>query len=586
MSIKLLFEIPGYQLKNFPLGKSISYKKNGEWKNFSTEEVIDFSTKVSLAFVATGLKKNEKVSIISPSCPEWNFIDIGMLQVGLINVPVYPTISEEEYKYIFNEAEIKMVFVSDENLFKKIKNIQHQIPSLKEIYTFERVSSAKHWTEFLELGHAGNINEIELIKTQIKDTDTATIIYTSGTTGIPKGVMHSHKSIVSNLIAALPLMPVKEKERAFSFLPLCHIFERLLTYLYMTAGLEIYYAENMDKIGENIREVKPHIFTSVPRLLEKVYDKITLKGNDLTGLKRQLFFWALNLGLKYEQNKKNGWWYEFQLLLANKIIFNKWREALGGNLVCIVTGGAALQQRLARVFTAARIVIMEGYGLTEAPATNVNRFNENERIIGTVGPLFGPIEEKLALDGEILIKGDFLMTGYYKNPILTSEVIDADGWFHTGDIGEFVEGKFLKITDRKKEIFKTSGGKYVAPLPIETKLKEILLIEQVMVIGENQKFTAAIISPSIFNLQRWCIKKGLKWTNIEEMIKTPQVKDKYIRELNRINTALGHVEQIKKFELVSDEWSPQTGELTPTMKLKRKVILTKYKNLVEKIYHT
>lgn len=580
-----LFEIPQHQLENFPQEDALCYKQNGEWKKVGSKEFVDTANQASLAFLSFGLNRQDKIAIISNNRPEWNFIDVGILQAGLINVPIYPNISEDDYKFIFNDAEIKIAFVSDKDLFQKIKNIQPFVSSLKEIYSFEKIEGVKHWTEFLSLGKKEDWKTIEQIKSEIKETDLATIIYTSGTTGTPKGVMHSHKSIISNIKGALPLLPVNENHRALSFLPLNHIFERLITYLFMSAGVSIYYAESMDKIGDNLKEIHPHIFTAVPRLLEKVYDKIVAKGTELKGIKKALFFWALNLGLKYELQKQNGWWYEFQLAIANKIIFKKWREALGGNIVCLVTGGAALQPRLARVFTAGKIPVMEGYGLTEAPATNVNRYNEDERRFGSVGPMIGnTIEEKIAEDGEILIKGDYVMLGYYKRKDLTDEAIDKEGYFHTGDIGQFAEGKYLKITDRKKEIFKTSGGKYIAPQAIENIFKQTPFIEQIIVIGENQKFASTLIVPAFPHLESWCKHKNIKWTTKAEMVQNPSVIDKFKREILTINKTLGNVEQLKKFELVADEWSPQTGELTPTMKLKRKIILQKYKNLIEKIY--
>ena len=479
-----------------------------------------------------------------------------------------------------------MVFVNDEDTFHKVMSIKNRVPSLKEVFTFEHVANGKHWKEVIALSTPEGIAQIKPIADKITYEDAVTIIYTSGTTGTPKGVMLSHRNILSNVLACIPCFPPGEELRSLSFLPLNHIFERMVTYLYLFRGTSIYYAESLETIGDNLKEVQPNMFTTVPRLLEKVYDKIMQKGNELTGLKKKLFFWAHGLAEKFEINKDQGAWYNFQLSLANKLIFSKWREGLGGELKCIVTGGAACQVRLIRIFTAARIPIMEGYGLTEtSPVISVNRYQEEGRMFGSVGPLIDDVEVKIAEDGEILSRGPNVMMGYYKRPDLTAEVITDGGWFHTGDIGMLIDNKFLKITDRKKELFKTSGGKYVAPLPIENKLKESPFIEQVMLVGSERKFVGALIVPSFPNLKDWCRKNGIdEMISPKEMIRQPRIIEMYKDLVESFNKYFNHVEQVKKFELLSEEWGVDTGEMTPKLSLKRKVIMEKYRDAVERIY--
>lgn len=586
MEVTRIFDLLDYQSQKFPKADALASKVKGQWVKHSIGDFIENANNLSLGLMSLGIKKEDKIANISNNRPEWNFVDMGMLQIGAVHVPIYPTISESDYKFILNDAEVKIVFVSDEDLFKKIQNIKKEVTAIQEIYTYNEVRGAKNWKEVIELGKKfADKTKLSDIKKNITPNDLATLIYTSGTTGNPKGVMLTHNNLASNFESCSKLPPIDHTCRCLSFLPLCHVYERMLTYMYMYKGVSIYYAESMESIGENLKEVNPHIFTTVPRLLEKVYDKIVGKGSELTGLKKKLFFWALDLGLKYELYGKNGWWYEFQLKLANKIIFSKWREALGGNVKAIVSGGAALQPRLARVFWSAKIPVLEGYGLTEtSPVVAVNTFNFDGAKFGTVGPLLDHVQVKIAEDGEILCKGPNIMKGYYKRPDLTKEVIDTEGWFHTGDIGIMDEAKFLKITDRKKEIFKTSGGKYVAPQPMENKFKESLLIEQVMVIGENKNFPAALVVPAFDALKNWCDKNHITYTSNNEIITHAAVKDKYKSEIENFNKLFGKTEQIKKFELINDEWSPNTGMLTPTMKLKRKIILEKYKELVDKIY--
>lgn len=578
-----LFDILKYQDQKYPRFDCLNYKYNGNWRNYSTAEVNEIVDQVSKAFIKVGIQKNDKVAIVSNNRPEWNFIDNGMLQIGAINVPVYPTISMGEYEYIFNDAEIKMVFVSDESLYKKIAAIQDKVPSLKKIYSFEKVDSCEHWESFLKEGEDVDIVEVRNRANEVKHDELATIIYTSGTTGNPKGVMLSHDNIISNIKSVLTILPLTKENKALSFLPLCHIFERVVTYTYFATGTACYYAESLETLTDDLKDVKPHFFSTVPRLLEKVYDKIVSKGMELTGLKKKLFFWALDLATnEYSEDYKPG----LKFKIADKLIFSKWREALGGNVIGIVTGAAALQERLARVFSAAGIAIREGYGQTESsPVITVNKFEPGSFKFGTVGMPIPGVEIKFADNGEILCKGPNVMMGYYKNPEETAKTVDADGWLHTGDVGVMVDGKFLKITDRVKALFKTSGGKYVAPQVIEEKLKECRFVEQIMVLGENEKFVSALIVPSFLNLTEWCTKNAVDHSSKEKMIKSPEVLALFKKEVEELNENFGKVEKVKKFELLADEWSVDTGELTPTMKVKRKVVLEKYKDLIAAIYN-
>ncbi|MFC5270585.1 AMP-dependent synthetase/ligase [Adhaeribacter terreus] len=585
MDFTRAFDILPYQLKKYPQPDCLAAKINGEWRKYSTQQVQEKANQVSLGLLKLGIKSGDKVAIVSMNRPEWVFVDYGIQQIGAIGVPMYPTITEEDYRYIFNDAEVKAVFVSDRTLYNKVIAATAEIEGIKEIYTFDDVPGAKCWTDLLKLGQGEDAAKLEPLKAAIKPDDLLTIIYTSGTTGNPKGVMLSHDNIVSNVKGAGPYVPVNENHRALSFLPLCHIYERMLLYLYMSFGVSIYFAEGMETIADNLKEVKPHVFTTVPRLLEKVYDKIVAKGLELEGVKRKLFFWALELGLKYDTRKDQGFFYNTQLALANKLIFNKWREALGGNVIAIVSGGAALQPRLARVFWSANIRVMEGYGLTEtSPVIAVNRHEPENNVIGTVGPPIDGVEVKIAEDGEILTRGRGVMKGYYNKPDLTAEVIDKDGWFHTGDIGHMEEGKYLKITDRKKEMFKTSGGKYVAPQQIENKLKESLVIEQAMVVGEGQKFPSALIVPSYAGLQDWCKIHQIPYTTDAEMIRKPEVIDKFKKEIAGFNEGFAQYEQIKKFELILNPWTIESGELTPSLKVKRKVISKNYEAQINGMY--
>jgi long-chain acyl-CoA synthetase len=588
-----LFECLDYQLNDHPLPDMFAAKEGGAWKKYSTTDVNDLVNQLASGLLHLGIsandmsvEKRDKVAIISKNRPEWLMIDLAVQKIGGVLVPVYPTINVNELQFILNDAQAKMIFVNDEELYLKVKSIKDFIPSLQYIFTLEHVPNATYWKDCLQPASIENLATIEKLATKVQPSDLVTIIYTSGTTGTPKGVMLSHDNILSNVCdsnCVFDEIGVSGK-RALSFLPLNHIFERMISYIYIYNSVSVYYAENMDTIGDNLKEVKPLIFTTVPRLLEKVYERIMARAAKLTGIKKKLFDWALGLGLKYDINKKMGLAYNLQLALANKLIFSKWREALGANVKAIVTGSAACQVKLLRVFTAAKVPILEGYGLTEtSPVISVNRMNLKNRMFGTVGTLIDNVEVKFAEDGEILCKGPNVMIGYYKRPDLTAEVI-TDGWFHTGDIGVMVDGKFLKITDRKKEIFKTSGGKYVAPQPIENKMKESKWIEQMMVTGAEKKFTGALIVPAFNAIKEWGTQNGIQFNGNESIIKNEKVISLIKDTVERYNQNFNQVEQIKKFELLPREWSVEGGELTPTLKLKRKVIQEKYKDAIERIY--
>ncbi|MEH6765323.1 MAG: long-chain fatty acid--CoA ligase [Aequorivita antarctica] len=588
---KRLFDFPYYQLEKYPQEKALVTKYSGEWKATSTQEYIDKANAISRALINMGVKPNDKVALISTTNrTEWNICDIGIMQTGAQDVPVYPTISESEYEYVLNHSESLYCFVSDKEVYDKVMAIKANVPSLKEVYTFDEVKGAKNWSEVLEKGKdESNQNELDKRKEAIHEDDVATLIYTSGTTGKPKGVMLSHKNIATNAKYSADRLPIElGKSSSLSFLPVCHVYERMLHYMYQYCGVELYFAESLETISDNLKEVKPEVMTAVPRVLEKVYDKIYAKGGELSGIKKKLFFWAIDLGLKYEPYGENGWWYESQLKLANKLIFSKWREALGGNLKAIASGSAPLQPRLARVFNAAQIPVMEGYGLTEtSPVVSVNDMRNHGFKIGTVGKPLKETEVKIAEDGEILVKGPQVMIGYYKNQEQTDEVI-KDGYFHTGDIGEIDSEGFLKITDRKKEMFKTSGGKYVAPQVIENIMKQSRFIEQIMVIGEGEKMPAALIQPDFEFLKEWGSKKGRDLpSDPKEIIKNQAVIDRIQKEVDFYNENFGHWEKVKRFELTPDVWSIEGGQLTPTMKMKRKIIKAQYIDLYNEIYgHT
>lgn len=586
MKITRVFDLLPFLQMYYPEKTIFSNKVNGQWINYDTDAFIRNVDDISLGLLSLGIKKDDKVANMSPNRPEWNFVDFAVMQMGAVHLPLYPTLSESDLKYILNDSEAKVLFVSDQELYNKVLKVKNDCQSLQYIISYDKISdsSVMHLEELKSKGDASQMTKINEYKNSVQPDDLLTLIYTSGTTGNPKGVMLTHDNLVSNFKSSNPLIP-EGAYTALSFLPLSHIFERMVVYMYLSKGVSVYYAESLDKIADNLKEIKPHMFTTVPRLLEKVYDKIVLKGSELTGIKRTLFFWALNLGLKYEYDGKNGWWYEMQLWLANKIIFKKWREALGGNILAICSGGAALQERLARVFWAAEIPVLQGYGLTEtSPVITVNGIDKGMRYFGTCGPTISGVEVKIAADGEILSRGPHIMKGYYKKPEATAEVIDSDGWFHTGDIGEMVEGRYLKITDRKKEIFKTAGGKYIAPQIIENKLKESKFIEQIMVVGENKKFPSALIIPSFVYLKDWCEIKGINYTSNEQIIKDEVVINRIQREVDELNSNFGHWEQIKKFVLLPHEFTIDNGELTPKLSMKRKAIIEKYNNKIELMY--
>ena len=581
-----LFDIIEFQRTQFPQACSLARKYDGEWKKYSTQEVIDLAHQVSAGLLEKGVAPGDKVAIISTTNrPEWNFVDLGVLQIGAIDVPIYPTITEREYAYILNDSGCKMAFVSDIDIYDKLKHISQECPELKAIYLFDEEKGIPHWTEILHADVAKSYELVNPYKSAVKHTDLATLIYTSGTTGDPKGVMLSHLNIVSNVLASSERLPMEVGSRTLSFLPLCHIFERMIIYLYVYKGANIYYAHSLETIGDDMREVKPHIFTAVPRLLEKVYAKILDKGKELTGIKRKLFFWAISLGERFEYYGKNGPFYEFQLAIARKLIFSKWQEALGGEVQLAASGSAALSPRLNRIFNAAGIPIMEGYGLTEtSPVITVNEVANKGIRFGTCGRVISNVEVKIADDGEILCKGPNVMLGYYKKPELTDQVIDKDGWFHTGDIGELVDGEFLKITDRKKEIFKTSGGKYVAPQLMENVFKQSSLIEQIIVLGENRKHPSALIVPNFSSLHEACKAKNIQFTSDGEALHNPVVIQIYQDVLDKYNADFSRWEQVKKFALLDKEWSIEGGELTPTLKLRRKKVYEKYAKEIESMY--
>ncbi|TVZ23036.1 long-chain acyl-CoA synthetase [Dokdonia sp. Hel_I_63] len=587
MEITRLFDFPYYQLEKFNLSDALNTKKDGVWVATSTQEYIDQANAISRGLLRLGVKPNDKIAVISmTNRTEWNICDIGILQLGAQNVPIYPTISEEDYAYVLNHSESKYVFVSCNEVRDKVMSIKDKVPSLIEVYSFEDIDNCKNWSEVLELGaDTSNQSEVETLKAAVTTKDLATLIYTSGTTGRPKGVMLSHENIVSNALASAHRLPLADTGmRALSFLPVCHIYERMLMYLYQYKGVSIFFAESLETISDNLKEVKPQVMTAVPRLLEKVYDKIIAKGAALTGVKKKLFFWAVDLGLKYEPYGQNGWWYEKQLALARKLIFSKWKEGLGGNLDLIASGSAALQPRLARIFNAAEMGIMEGYGLTEtSPVCSVNDMRDGGFRIGTVGKLLPGVEVKIANDGEILVKGPNVMIGYYKDKEKTDEVLKND-YFHTGDIGHIDEDGFLKITDRKKEMFKTSGGKYVAPQLLENRFKQSRFIEQIMVIGEGQKMPAALIQPNFEFLEEWAKMKNISYSNLDELLASERVQDRYQQEVNEANETFAKWEKIKAFRLTHDAWTVEGGHLTPTMKLKRKIIRENYIHLYNDIY--
>lgn len=588
-----LFDFLNFQLEHFPKSDMLAAKENGSWRKYSTIEIVAMVENISAALLQLGIggrkdsvEQQDKIAIISRNRPEWLMLDLACQRIGVILCPVYPTTSATEIEFIFNDAEVKYLFVSGQEILDKAKNIRNKIPSLINIFSFDDLPDVDYWKILLQQVSSESVERANLISQSIKPEDCVTIIYTSGTTGTPKGVMLSHRNLVSNVLNSTKSFPFPEMPhgKALSFLPLNHIFERMASYIYMSTGISIYYAESLETVGDNLKEIKPNLFTTVPRLLEKVYEKIMMKGGELTGLKKKLFYWSVSLAEKYDNNISGGFLYNIKLAIANKLIFSKWREALGGNIEYVITGGAACQEKLLRIFNAARIPIYEGYGPTEnSPVISVNCRSTRGTKFGTVGIVIQGQEVKLEADGEICVKGPSVMMGYYKRPDLTAEVI-IDGWLHTGDIGVFDEGRYLKITDRKKELFKTSGGKYVAPQVIENKLKESPYIEQIMVVGSDQKYVGALIVPSFVHLKEWMKDHDISFQSNEQAINNPEVIAFYNRQVESFNVNFNHVEQIKKIQLLSKEWSIDSGEMTPKLSMKRKVIAEKYAEEIGKIY--
>lgn len=588
--VNRIFDFLSYAEKTFPSDKALSVKRNGQWEHFSTTDYREQVDLFSLGLLKMGFKKGEKIATVSNNRPEWNFVDFGMSQIGCVHVSIYPTISRTEYQHILNHSDARILIVANDDLLGKLNHFVEEIESLEAIYTIDEVKGAKSWKEILALGRDNreNLKEtLEKRRDEVDENDLLTLIYTSGTTGLSKGVMLTHKNVVSNVYMAQDcLADLKSGDRALSFLPLCHVLERTGNYVWQSLGLEIYYAESIDTIINDLQEVKAHAFITVPRVFEKVYDKIILKGRDMTGLKKKIFFWAIQVGDRYDPNpKKRNLLYRLQLALARKLVLDKWKAALGGKLKNVISGGAALQPRLARIFWAARIIVQEGYGLTEtSPVVSANRPQFPYVRFGSVGLVVKGVQVKIAEDGEILVKGDNVMKGYYKDEEKTREALTEDGWFHTGDIGELDEMNILKITDRKKEIFKLSGGKYVAPQMVENVMKESMFIEQLMVLGENKKFTSALIVPDFEYLHKWAYLHHIKYRDNQELVSKPRVNDRYQQEIDLYNKQLDHVQQIKKFRLVPDTWGTDTGELSPTLKLKRKVIKGRYSQQINDIY--
>lgn len=587
MVVRRTFDIIDWNYEKYPRKDMYCGKQDKEWITYSTEDARNYVNWVSYGLMAMGYKKGDKIATITGNKPEWNFVDMALAQTGMIHVPIYPTLNTEEYAFILEHAEVKAIFLGNKSIYGKVSPIAEKLENLKDIFSIEQVEGVGSIWGIIEEGkkNADKYKDVvEKTKNEIKPEDLLTIIYTSGTTGNAKGVMLTHKNLITNALSTSTLHELGYGHRALSFLPLCHVYERMMNYHFQYKGLSVYYVENMGTISEAIKEIKPHIFNTVPRLLEKIYDNIIGKGKNLPWLKKQIFFWAINLGLKFRL-EGNSAFYKFRLKIARKLIFSKWREALGNEVVVMSSGGAALQGRLEKIFWAAGLPIIQGYGLTEtSPVISCSPLRTGEIKFGTVGPVIENVEVRIAEDGEILCRGENLMMGYYKDPELTAEVIDKDGWFHTGDIGIIEDGRFLRITDRKKEMFKLSAGKYIAPQPIENKLKESLFIEQAMVIGENEKFASALLSPNFTFLHDWCSIHKIQFRDNKELIELPEVIERFSKEVREINKSLSEYEQIKRFRLVTEEWTPQSGELSPTLKLKRNYIAGQYKGIISEIF--
>jgi long-chain acyl-CoA synthetase len=587
MEVTRIFDILPYHASRFkPKDDVLASKENGEWVKYDIHQYREIVDNISYGFLKMGVQPGDRIAQISPNRSEWNFVDMAVLQVGAIHVPIYPTISESDYCYILNHSEVKYMFVSGMELLRKIQHIIPSIPHIQGIFTYKEHLELKNLSELIDLGKQNKEPELlEQRKAAIHPDDIATIIYTSGTTGNPKGVMLSHDNLISNFKAASYIPPFGEEAKAVSYLPLCHVYERMLNYLYQYLGFSIYYAENLGTITDNMRDVQPELLSTVPRLLEKIYDKLFANGHKLKGVKRYIFFWALHLALRYELKGANGWFYELKRKIYDKLVYTKWREALGGKIQLIISGGAALQPRLARMFTCAGMTIIEGYGLTEtSPVIAVSDLTELGIKFGTVGPVLRGVKVKLANDGEILCKGANIMKGYYKEPGLTKESIDPDGWFHTGDLGHIEPEGQLKITGRKKELFKTSFGKYISPQPIEDKFKESLFIDQIIVLGEHQKFAGALIVPDFSFLRSYCIIKDIPYITNAEIVRNPRIRKRFKVEVDKYNFTLGDTEKIKSWDLINAEWAPESGELTPTLKLRRNFICKRYKPEIDRLF--
>ncbi len=589
---KRLFDLLDNYTATYPNKEMFHAKINKQWHGETStvikEKVYQLANTLrylGLGGIASAPEHQDKVAIISGNRPEWVITDFAIQIIGAVSVPVYPSITETELTYILNEAEVKVLFIENKLLYKKFKDHLASVSSLKQIYCYDEIDEIVNIVQLYNPINNEHINAIENIKKAITTEQLATIIYTSGTTGNPKGVMLSHYNIMSNVESCIKYFVMcDDNGRILSFLPLNHILERMITYIYLRKGVQIFFAEGMETIGENLREIKPHVFATVPRLLEKVYERIIEKGATLQGMKKTIFDWALQLACNSDINTPKSIWYKIQLAIADKLVYSKWRQAVGGELKAIITGSAACQIKLIRMFTAAKLIVMEGYGLTEtSPVISINRFEEKDRKFGTVGPIISDIEVKIAEDGEILFKGPNLMMGYYKHPELTEQVI-INGWFHTGDIGEIIDGRFLKITDRKKELFKISGGKYVAPLPLESKIKESPFIDQIMVVGSNEKFVGALIVPNKSKLKAEANKQNIAFANDEELLELKEVQRIIRKELDTYNLFFSEHERVKKFQLLKNEWTIDTGELTPSLKIKRRKIVEKYGDLIAKIY--
>jgi long-chain acyl-CoA synthetase len=586
MEVTRIFDLlPCYKNIFKPKDDALAGKEDGKWVKYSIDQYIEAANNISFAFLKLGVKKGDKIATITSNRPEWNFLDMGILQTGAIHVPIYPTISESDYRYILKHAEVRFVFIAGKELLGKINHILPEIPSLEGVYTFKKIDDVKYLGDLIQLGKSNPApDKLNEIRSSIIADDIATLIYTSGTTGNPKGVMLSHKNIISNVMALYHIFPVDETSRCISYLPVSHVYERTNIYIYHYLGVSIYYAENMGTIADNIKEIQPHILTTVPRLLEKVYDKIIAKGRKLSFLQKSVFFWAVKLGLHYDIKGKS-WFYKQQLSLANKLVFVKWREGLGGNMRVIVSGGAALQPRLSKVFSAGQIEILEGYGLTEtSPVIAVNTFEPGGRKFGTVGKPLKEVDVKIAEDDEILVKGPNVMSGYFKEPVMTKLAIDSEGWFHTGDLGRIESEGHLKITGRKKALFKTTMGKYISPEHIENLLVESPFIDAALVVGENQKFAAALIAPDFNHLRSYCSEKNIEYPGDQEMFALPEIRKRFQKEVHEANKRLGSYEQIRKFEIMDSEWSIQSGELTANLKLRRNFICNKYKKSIDKLF--